>query len=378
MSIPNWNWRPDSLEAFVGQTEFKKWLRLEIPAAVVQNRPLGNMLLVGPAGLGKTSMSYCLARARGVNAITLMGPSVDINVIGRVFGAMPNVPDHEQVSDVGWGRREYTEPGTGRRLCSFYPTGEPTLPSIVILDEADAIEASVWETIHKLMEPDADGHRMFFAKPQGSSVPWKFWVPPFTMVALTNHPDLIPAAAKRSGRCRFIYEFKPYTVAEITEVIRQFSGAVGVKIADDAMNEIAERSNGLPAAAKDYFIDARSALDMLRLEQQSQQDVIDLDVLKMAFEASGIDRMGLREDHRTYLRLLNESTSGTVPLPTVAAMLNKSTRAISSDVEPVLIRRGLISVIAKGRQITPAGRAHITPAGEHTTTGHRLKRSYPQ
>jgi len=376
MTMPNWNWRPDSLDAFIGQESLKKWLKMEIPAAMAQNRPVGNMLLSGPPGLGKTSLSHCLARARGVNSIVLMGPNISMQTIGRVFGAIANVPDHEQVSDAGWARRDYNGP-EGRRLADFVQTGEPTSPTIVVCDEADGMDAAIWETVHKLLEPDSTGHRNFWMSPPGSGTAQLHWVPPFTWISLTNHPDQIPGAAKRAGRCPMVYEFEPYTVDQIIKVVEQFSAAVKIKITTDAVREIAERCNGQPASAKDYFVNARSALDMLRMEQKSKQDVIDKDVLEIAFQAIGIDKLGLRADHRSYLKSLANSTSGVVPLPTLAAILNKSTRSITTELEPILIRRGLVYILSKGRQITPAGRAHITPAGEQTTSGTRLRRTYP-
>lgn len=334
------NWRPQSLREYIGQTDLVNWLQQEIHVSKAQDRPIRSSLWHGGAGLGKTTLARVLAQERDVRYIELLGPNVTEETLARTFGAYSNVTADEVLSVRGW-REPYVR------------NEAPTEPSILVIDEVEGLHAKLCEMMHHALEPDAMGNRYFYYQHPRAKKTYKYWVPPFTFIGITNYEHMVPKPFKRPGRCAKIYEFVPYTPQEIASGLKLYLRANRLEAANKAIEIIAERSNGSIAAGKEYITEA-FGFTTLR-----GGDRITVDDVQEAFDLICVDELGLNVSHRNYLIRLASSDSGKMSLAGLAAALDADAKTLSQSLEPLLIRKNLIEVVPGGRQITFEGRAHI-------------------
>lgn len=338
MSSGNDSWRPTTFEEFDGQDDLIALLRDDMDAAIAGDKALPHILLYGQPGLGKTSIAELCAAVRGVPLHTLMGPSVTEETLSKVLG---------DLDASGYDRQ-------GRII-----DHKLVRPCCVNIDEPECIPTKVWESLHRVLESEPDGRRILEAKEPGRRERFKVWVPEFTLILTTNYyGKLRKVAAAALNRFPIKWNFQPYKAEEIQRMIVRYARVIGVRVTENAVNQIADRSLGVPRTAKQLLRQARTRVTAMVHRNERQDLTIDEDVASASAELMKIDKAGLPETHRRYLEILAKA-GGKVGLPSLVAALCVDEEMVRVEVEPDLIRKGFVAIVPGGRQITADGLAHI-------------------
>lgn len=357
--------KPHTLDDFVGQEKLIRQLRDEVDAAIADNRAMPHMLLYGAPGLGKSLLPPLLARARGVEEpLRIVGSMATLDEICCVFGADPNKPE-ESVSGVGWWRDKRGRIHKGGIDDEGKEVG-PTEPDIVVIDEAEAVDRSVYESVlHDIME---DLPRLVTLKIPGSSKREEIWVPPCTVILITNFlGDIKKKSPAVVDRCKIRWQFEPYEVEEVMTILQRHVARNHIEIDDDAIYEIAVRSGGIPRRAVDEYLPrAQNRLRAMQHRHETTECRVTRRVVLDMFVNLSIDDKGLTDLQQRYLERLYRCTSGRMSLQALASVLHEDTRTLQVEVEPILMRQHLVEITGTGRSITPAGRFHIDQAGQVT------------
>jgi Holliday junction DNA helicase RuvB len=333
------SWRPQSFDEYVGQTDLLALLRDEMDASLEQNVALPHMCFSGPPGLGKTSVAELLATVREVPIHTLMGPSITEVSLCYILG---------ELDATGYNREGYV---TDRHRVR---------PSILFIDEADGLKSKdIWELLHRATDIQADGRRHLSAKLEGRSQRKQVWVPEFTLILATNYyGELFKMAPALLNRVPIKWSFEPYGEDDMTRLVLQYARKTGMSISDEAAQAIAQRSLGTPRTALALFRQARTRVVAATRRDGRERLDIDLTTVEEASKLMKIDEAGLPYVHRRYLEILAAS-GGKLGFPTLVAALNVDEKMIKVAIEPDLIRKGFVTVVPGGRQITDEGLDHV-------------------
>lgn len=352
--------RPDTLDDFVGQEDLKRILKDEVDAGIATGRPLPHMGLYGPPGTGKTTLPTLLAKVRGIDPpIRVIGSTLNMDTLSRIFGADERAPRGTFVSADGYVASRpprYDEHGHTVIVRSH----RPTRPSMVVIDEAEAVSRDLYEGIlHDVMEPGLP--RWIRMKIPGSGDHQPVWVPPCTVVLITNFlGDIKKQSPAIIDRLEIVAQFKPYEIEEIMTIIRGNVARNGISIDDDAIYEIAVRSGGIPRRAVDNFLPrAVNRLLAMRHRGETDTDTITKQIVLDAFDNLKIDRIGLTGSQQQYLEALYRTTTGKMSLAGLASVMNEDNKTLQADVEPMLLQNRLIEISGTGRKITDEGRRHM-------------------
>ena len=298
--------RPTDFEGFVGQEKIRERLLLAVKAAKDRGESLDHVLFSGPPGLGKTTLSYILGEAMGVNVKTTSGPVI-------------------------------TKPGDLAGLLTSLEPGD-----IVFIDEIHRMAKTVEEYLYSAME-DYAIDIMLDQGPNARSV--RLDLPRFTLVGATTRIGLIAAPLRaRFGLVNRLSYYEPETLAEI---VKRSAGKLGVGIDDEGAMEIARRSRGTPRIAnnllrrvRDYaqvkhdnFITGKVATDSLSL---------------LEIDPHGLDEM----DRRILETICVKFDGGPVGLSTIAVSVGEEPDTIEEAYEPFLIMEGYLERTPKGRVAT--------------------------
>ena len=299
--------RPTDFDGFVGQGKVRDRLMLAVKAAKDRGESLDHVLFSGPPGLGKTTLSYILGAAMGVNVKTTSGPVI-------------------------------TKPGDLAGLLTSLEPGD-----IVFIDEIHRMAKAVEEYLYSAME-DFAIDIVLDQGPSARSV--RLELPRFTLVGATTRIGLI--AAPLRARFGLVNRLDYYQPAELSEIVRRSAEKLGVDIDADGAAEIARRSRGTPRIAnnllrrvRDYaqvkagnFITGEVARDSLTL---------------LEIEPNGLDAM----DVRILETICAKFGGGPVGLSTIAVSVGEEPDTIEEAYEPFLIMEGYIERTPKGRVATP-------------------------
>lgn len=303
--------RPTSFEGFVGQGHACENLQLAITAARQRQEPLDHLLLAGPPGLGKTTLSHLIAASMGTEITVSSGPAL----------ASPK--------DLM---------GTLTRL----ERGD-----ILFLDEIHRLPRTVEEYLYSAME-DSAIDVVLEQGPAGRSV--RVTLAPFTLVGATTREGLLSGAFR--SRFGLVERLEPYPADDIREILGRAADRLGVELDRDAAELLAGRSRGVP----------RMALRILRrvrdLAQVQGSGRIDATVATEGLGRLKIDALGLEEMDRRILRALIDRGEPT-GLKTLAAMVDESEDTLEHVFEPHLLRCGLISRTPRGRTATRRAHEHL-------------------
>jgi Holliday junction DNA helicase RuvB len=312
--------RPRSLDEFVGQERVKEQLDIALQAARAREEPLDHVLLVGPPGLGKTSLAYIVREELGVGIRCVAGPAL------------------ERKGD----------------LAAILTTLEPR--DVLFIDEIHRLSSAVEEVLY----PALEDFRLDIVVGQGHAArTLTLEVPPFTLVGATTRTGLLTTPLRDRFGMTFRLEY--YEPAELGVIVRRSAGIVGVEIEDDAADEIAARSRGTPRVANRILRRVRDVAEV------RHQGVITSEVAGEALELLEVDGHGLERTDRALLRAIVERfEGGPVGLSTLAVALGEEPDTVEDVYEPYLLQLGFIQRTPRGRVVTKLGREHVGAAAKAT------------
>lgn len=350
-------YRPESLDEFVGQKTLIEQLKLEVRASIVEGRAMGSMVLSGPPGLGKSSLTELLAKARGVAMLHMQGSRITQRDFDVAFWVDPDpsIPATKRVDRRGYARQ--FDPVSGKTR--WLPTGELTYPTILRLDEWELAPRKINQNLHDVANITDTGRRYYQTVYRGRSV--DAWVPEVTLVIITNDlGKLLASDEALVNRCPIQHRFEPYTHEQLVQILSGFARKRGVEVELAALDALAVKSRQTPRKALQLFRQAQNILFAEQFDTGQVNRNLTLDTVKRSFEISQIDSLGLGEFEQKYLLTLYQAENRTLPLETLVSMLDEDARAITTVYEPDLMRMGLVMRYqGKGRQLTEKGVQHI-------------------
>ncbi|MFN8533131.1 MAG: Holliday junction branch migration DNA helicase RuvB [Dehalococcoidia bacterium] len=301
--------RPRRLAEYIGQTKVVDNLGVALRAARQRQEPLDHVLLHGPPGLGKTTLSHIVATEMESTMVATSGPMLEKPK--DLMGILTNL-----------------EAG-----------------QVLFVDEIHRMPHTVEEFLYSAMEDfqvDFVLDRGAFAKT--IKIPLKH----FTLVGATTRAGLLTAPLR--DRFGILLHLDFYTPEELTEVVTRSSDIIGVPITQEGASEIARRSRGTPRIANRLL---RRVRDYAQVHGSGE---ITREIARLALEREGIDERGLDALDRRYLATIDEFyAGGPVGIEALAATLNEETDTLEDIVEPFLLKEGYVIRTASGRR-TPLGR----------------------
>ena len=307
------NIRPDSLDEYIGQSEVKENLSIFIKAAKMRDEPLDHVLLYGPPGLGKTTLSNIIANELGSNIKTASGPAIEKS--GDLAAVLSSL-----------------EPG-----------------DVLFIDEIHRIPRFVEEILYSAME---DFTLDIIVGSDSSSRNIRIDLPPFTLVgATTRAGDLTGPLRDRFG---IICKLNYYTVEELQKIAIRTSHVLNSPIDEDAALELARRSRGTPRITNRLFKRVRDyALVM-------GNGSIDLSITKLALDKLKVDELGLDEtDYHLLKSIIEKFNGGPVGIEAIASSIGEEQTTIEDVYEPYLLQIGLLKRTTRGRIVTEKAYKHL-------------------
>jgi Holliday junction DNA helicase RuvB len=306
--------RPQQWEEYIGQELIKKNLKILITAAMERKETIEHLLFYGPAGLGKTTLAYLIAKELNAQIKVTSGPAIER--VGDLASILTNLA-----------------PG-----------------DILFIDEAHRLNKIIEEVLYPAME--SRSLDIIIGKgPSARSI--QLELPPFTLIAATTRMALLssPLRSRFSGGT-FRLDF--YNQEEIKKIILRSARLLRTETKEEAASEIAKRSRFTPRIANNLLKRCR---DYAQLYNKS---VIDLAIAKKALELLEIDESGLTTHDRQILEILIEKFSGRpVGLQTLSAATAEEEETIEDVYEPYLIRLGFIERTPRGRLATTHAYKHL-------------------
>ncbi|MBU1124412.1 MAG: Holliday junction branch migration DNA helicase RuvB [Candidatus Omnitrophica bacterium] len=311
--VVNLSLRPKKLSEFVGHKEIVDNLKVSLQAATQRKEPLEHLLLSGPPGLGKTSLSHIIAHEMNTKITATSGPAIER--AGDLIGILTNLEEGD----------------------------------ILFIDEIHRLSKVVEEFLYPAME----NFQIDFVIDKGQFARTiKFNLKPFTLVGATTRTGLL--AAPLRSRFGIFYALDFYRVEDLAKIVRNSSKVLGMEIDAQAAEEVARRARGTPRIANRLFRRIRD------YAQVAKKNGVDLDLAVKSLDELGIDRAGLDELDRKVLRLVLDTFSGgPVGVESIAASLNEETDTIADTVEPYLLKAGYLKRTSRGRLATKLAYEHF-------------------
>jgi Holliday junction DNA helicase RuvB len=312
--------RPRRLDEFVGQARVKEQLSIALDAAKGRGDALDHVLLVGPPGLGKTSLAHIIREELGVGIRSVAGPALERKDVAAILTA---VEEHD----------------------------------VVFVDEIHRLSRAAEEILY----PALEDFRLDIVMGQGTAArTLTLDLPQFTLVGATTRTGLLTSPLR--DRFGITFRLDYYEDGELAAIVRRSAGILGVEIADDAADEIAGRARGTPRVGNRILRRVRDVAEV------RHQGAITTAIAREALELLEVDEAGLERLDRELLRAITEKYGGgPVGLNTLAAALGEEPDTIEYVYEPYLLQLGFIQRTPRGRTITALGRAHLGAAPEPET-----------
>ena len=305
--------RPSGFSAFSGQEKIVENLRVFVAAAKMRGESLDHVLLHGPPGLGKTTLSQIIANELGVGFKVTSGPVLDKP--GDLAGLLTSLEEND----------------------------------VLFIDEIHRLSPVVEEYLYSAME-DYRIDIMIDKGPGARTV--QLTLAPFTLIGATTRSGLLtsPLRARFGINCHLEY----YDHEVLERIVLRSAGLLGVKCTAEAAHEIALRSRGTPRVANRLLRRVRD------FAQVKGRGIIDPEIARYALEALNIDRYGLDEiDNKILTTIIHKFRGGPVGLTTIATALGEDAGTVEEVYEPFLIKEGFIKRTPRGREVTMLAYTHL-------------------
>ena len=305
--------RPLAFDDFVGQKTAISNLKVYVEAAGRRGEALDHLLLSGPPGLGKTTLSQIVSRELGVNFRATSGPV--ISKAGDLAALLTNLEPRD----------------------------------VLFIDEIHRLSPAVEEVLYPAME-DFELDLIIGEGPAARSI--KIDLAPFTLIGATTRAGLLATPLRDRFGIPVRLEF--YDEIELTQIVARGGAKLGVNMTAEGAREIAKRSRGTPRVAGRLLRRVRD------LSEDAGADVIDAPVADAALRRLDVDAIGLDAQDRRYLSALCDMFGGgPVGADTMAAALSEARDALEDVIEPYLIQQGFIMRTPRGRVATPRAYEHL-------------------
>lgn len=304
--------RPNSFDEYIGQTKVKEALSVYIKAAKSRKESLDHVLLYGPPGLGKTTLSHIIANELGAQFKVTSGPAIEH--AADLAAILTNLNQND----------------------------------VLFIDEIHRLNKSVEEILYPAMEDFA----LDFIVGKGPSARnMRLKIKPFTLIGATTRAGMLTNPLR--DRFGVICRLELYSTDDLKVIVKRSAGILGCEIDDDASVEIAKRSRGTPRIANRLLKRIR---DYAEVQGQGK---ITKDIADKTLDIMEIDDLGLDNiDRKIMLSIINKFGGGPVGLETLAATISEDATTIEDVYEPYLLQLGFIAR-------TPRGRVAMMPAYEH-------------
>ena len=305
--------RPKRLPDYIGQDKIKESISISIEAAKGRGEPLDHVLLYGPPGLGKTTLSGIIAAEMGVNMRVTSGPAIE-------------------------------KPGEMAAILNGLQQGD-----VLFVDEIHRLNKQVEEVLYPAMEDYAID--IMIGKGQ-SAKSIRLDLPRFTLIGATTRPGMLSNPLR--DRFGIIHRLEYYTVNQLKMIILHSAKQLAVEVSDEAAKEMARRSRGTPRLAN-------RVLKRVRDYAQVRYDgAVTEEVAKEALDMMDVDRMGLDHVDRRYLStIITKFGGGPVGVETLAAAIGEDPGTLEDVVEPYLLQNGFMNRTKTGRVATEEAYRHL-------------------
>ena len=305
--------RPKRLEDYIGQESAKANLRIYMEAAKMRGESLDHVLLYGPPGLGKTTLSNIIAAEMGVNIRITSGPAIEKQ--GDLAALLTNLSEGD----------------------------------VLFIDEIHRLSRSVEEILYPAMEDNALD--IIIGKgPAARSI--RIDLPRFTLIGATTRAGQLTTPLR--DRFGVILKLELYTPEELATIVRRSANILGLPVTDDGAYEIASRSRGTPRIANRLLKRVRD------FAQVESKESIDSQIANYALQKLEIDQLGLDNTDRKMLEtIIKFYNGGPVGLETLAATVGEEAITLEDVYEPYLLQIGFLSRTPRGRCVTRLAYEHL-------------------
>ena len=305
--------RPKTLEEYIGQDKIKENMKIYIEAAKKRGEPLDHVLLYGPPGLGKTTLSNIISNEMNSNIKITSGPAIEKP--GDLAALLTNLSEFD----------------------------------VLFIDEIHRLSKSVEEILYPALE-DYTLDIIIGKGPSARSI--RLDLPKFTLIGATTKAGSLTTPLR--DRFGIVSRLELYTIEDLTTIIKRSSRILGVEIEEEAAKEIARRSRGTPRIGNRLLKRVRDYAIVLG------DGNITLKIAKHALNKLEIDELGLDEIDRKLLETMIVQYAGRpVGIEALSATIGEEVDTIEDVYEPYLIQIGFIARTLRGRQVLPPAYKHL-------------------
>jgi Holliday junction DNA helicase RuvB len=319
--------RPLCLNEYIGQNKVKDNLSVFIKAAKIRREALDHVLLYGPPGLGKTTLSVIISKELGVNIKITSGPAIE-------------------------------RPGDLAAILTSLKRGD-----VLFIDEIHRLSRSVEEILYPAMEDFSID--IVTGKGQ-MATSYHLPLEKFTLVGATTRAGQLTAPLR--DRFGVVLRLELYSPEELSIIVKRSAGILGILIDEEGALEISSRSRGTPRIANRMLKRVRDFAQIIN------DGRITFEIAKNALNKLEVDELGLDSNDRKLLETLIRSYSGgPVGLETIASSIGEEAITVEDVYEPYLIQIGFLSRTSRGRCVTKAAYTHLGISAPNNNTEDQMK-----
>ena len=305
--------RPHTLEEYIGQEQVKENLSVFMQAARLRGEPLDHVLLYGPPGLGKTTLSQIIAAEMGVNIRITSGPAIEKP--GDLAALLTNLNEND----------------------------------ILFIDEIHRLNRSVEEVLYPAME-DYALDIIIGKGPSARSI--RIDLPRFTLVGATTRAGQLSAPLR--DRFGVVFRLELYTPEELAKIVTRSAAILGMPIDPKGAMEIASRSRGTPRIANRFLRRVRDFAEVMG-DGTITKEAADLALRRLEVDKLGLDNI----DRRMLTAIIQNYGGGPVGLETLAATIGEEAVTLEDVYEPYLMQLGFLTRTPRGRCVTALAYDHL-------------------